>query len=80
MTCREFAEFLDAFVNGTLSEAQRAEFDRHLVLCEACRNYLQSYRKTIELARSAKRDAELAAGAPPELVRAILAARKARPD
>ncbi|MCC6406317.1 MAG: zf-HC2 domain-containing protein [Planctomycetes bacterium] len=76
MICREFVEFLDAYVGGALAEAQRAEFDAHIAACVECRAYLASYRKTVELARSARRADPLPEDAPPELVRAILAARK----
>jgi anti-sigma factor RsiW len=80
VTCREFTEFLDAYVGGTLSAAQRAEFDGHLASCKACVAYLESYRRTIELARNARRDEGAAPQeAPEELVRAILAARKRQP-
>lgn len=80
MTCREFAEFLDAYVSGTLAATQRAEFDAHLKVCKACVAYLDSYRRTIQLAQSAKRDeGDAPVDAPTELVRAILAARKQRP-
>jgi hypothetical protein len=49
-------------------------------VCDACVNYLDSYKKTILLGRKAF-ESELAAipqQVPEELVRAILAARKPR--
>lgn len=76
MTCREFAEFLDAYLRGELAPAERAEFERHLVVCEACVNYLASYRETVRLAQLAFTDEALPADVPEDLVRAILAARK----
>ncbi len=78
MTCREFAEFLNAYLTGELSPAERAEFDRHLAVCQACVDYLETYRQTIELSRVAMRsDRDVADLEVPEaLVAAILAARK----
>ena len=77
MTCRELTEFLDAYLEGRLPETQRAEFERHLAVCAACRTYLDGYRSTLKLARAARAaDATNPNDAPPELVQAILAARK----
>lgn len=55
LSCREFVEFLDDYVEGTLDPERRAVFDRHLTICPDCTNYLDSYRKTIELGRMALR-------------------------
>jgi len=77
MTCREFAEFLDAYFAGALAPAELAEFRRHVALCPACVAYLDSYGKTIDLChRLGQQQREVPADVPEELVRAILAARK----
>lgn len=76
MTCREFAEFLDAYLAGDLAPAEREEFERHLAVCQACIAYLASYRTTIRLAQSAFADESLPEDVPEDVVRAILAARK----
>ena len=77
MTCRELIEFLHDYLSGELPEAERVEFERHLGLCVACRNYLQTYEQTIRLGKAA-----CAGPHPPpmpeELVAAILAARARR--
>jgi anti-sigma factor RsiW len=81
LTCRELVEFLQAYLDGELEAGERARFAAHLEICPDCVDYLESYRKTIGLAREA-----LLAGGPegpvseqvPErLVRAVLAARRA---
>ena len=62
---------------GLLAEA-RAEFDRHLAECPWCVAYLDSYKKTIQLARAAfaaAEDAPPPSDAPEELIQAILRAR-----
>lgn len=75
MTCRELADFIMAYLDHELPPAQRAEFDRHLAICPACVDYLDSYEQTIRAARSSA-DSEEAA-VPEDLIKAILAARSA---
>lgn len=77
MTCREFAEFLDAFLDGSLLAEERASFDRHLAVCTHCVAYLDTYRRTVDACRGlGAPDAQVPADVPDELVRAILSARK----
>lgn len=76
MTCRELAEFLDAYLAGDLAPAEREEFERHLAVCGACVNYLYSYRATVRLAQQAFADESAPDDVPEDVVRAILAARK----
>jgi anti-sigma factor RsiW len=79
MTCKEALDFLMSYLDGELSAEQRAEFDRHLSICDACRDYLASYQATLKLERAAATtDAD--APVPEHLVRAILAARGKSPD
>lgn len=82
-TCRELIEFLIDYHEGTLEPSVRAEFDRHLAACRACRDYLDSYARTIELARDALDDQALAddgcAQMPEDLIRGIVRARTLLP-
>jgi anti-sigma factor RsiW len=82
MTCRELADFLMEYLDEELPPDVRLEFDRHLALCPNCVAYVKTYRTTIELGRRAFADDAADAGTevPPELVRAILAARKPTPS
>ena len=75
MNCREFADFLDLYVAGDLAPTEREEFDSHLAECPTCVRYLDGYRKTIQYATGAAARERLLEAAPPELVKAILAAR-----
>lgn len=75
MTCRKLIEFLDRYLDGTLPAAARSAFETHLTGCRACREYLRTYRDTVTLARAAMDPAAEAAGAPREVIDAILAAR-----
>ena len=73
MNCREFADFLDDYLSGRLTVAEAAEFDRHLAECDDCVAYMQTYRATIDLSRTAFADGSAPAEAPAQLIRAILA-------
>jgi anti-sigma factor RsiW len=77
MTCREFAEYLDAYLAGELPPEEVAEFDRHLAVCETCIAYLDGYRGTVDACRKlGAADGPVPDDVPEELVQAILKARK----
>ncbi len=76
MNCREFTEFLMAYLDGELDEDARSSFEFHLHSCPPCVNYLESYEDAIRLGRAAcTGDEEIPQDVPEALVRAILAAR-----
>lgn len=78
ITCREIAELYE-YVADTLPPDKRRIYERHFSICEACRNYLDSYRKTIRLAGAAGRaDDEATKPVDEALVRSILNARRKR--
>jgi anti-sigma factor RsiW len=77
LTCREFADFILAYLDGELPEAQRGAFDDHIRICPPCVDYLDTYKETVRLGCLCRDDG----GPPPEdapedLVQAILAARE----
>lgn len=78
ITCRDFVEFLWAYVSGELPSDQRFEFEAHLAICPHCIHYLDSYSKTVHLEKTAfeNLDEPVPADMPDELVSAILAARE----
>lgn len=77
LSCREWIEFLAAYLDAELPAAEHAAFETHLALCPDCVDYLASYRETIRLGRLAfGADSEPPADVPDELIVAILAARK----
>lgn len=81
MTCREIIEFLMEYLDDELPPAQKAVFDRHMKVCPQCVCYLDSYKRTIEMGKTAftcKGD-NVPDQVPEELIRAILAARKSEP-
>lgn len=74
LSCAAFVAFLDDYIEGGLTPVRSQAFETHLASCPDCPNYLDAYRKTIELGRSAVlagdelADVEL----PPELIHTIL--------
>jgi predicted anti-sigma-YlaC factor YlaD len=78
MSCQEVIDFLSAYLDGALPWHQRAVFWVHLGLCRDCRNYVGSFRHTLQLVRTTVRDVgpDQLPALPAELVQAIQAARK----
>ena len=77
ITCREFVEFLMAYLDGEASDQERSVFEKHMDLCPPCVTYLETYRETVRLGTCLCADPE---GPPPddvpeELVQAVLRAR-----
>jgi len=77
MTCRELIEFLMAYLDHELPQAQRDAFEAHLVECADCVAYVEAYEETVRLGKSAfaATDGDAGNQAPAELIAAILAAR-----
>ena len=80
ITCRTFVEFLMDYMSGDLPQSQKEEFDGHLAACVACVAYMKSYAETIELGKAAFKDPDAGVpdDVPEDLVKAILASRRAR--
>ncbi|HKR66555.1 MAG TPA: zf-HC2 domain-containing protein [Thermoanaerobaculia bacterium] len=74
-TCHEVLTFLGDYLANELPSERRAEFERHLSLCDSCVDYLAMYEATIRMARRAAMEPELRVEDMPEdLVKAILEA------
>lgn len=75
--CEEVITFLWAYLSGELPPEKVAEFERHLSVCPSCVNYIETYKKTIELSRGTFQPESGEGGEMPEdLMRAVLAARR----
>jgi anti-sigma factor RsiW len=76
MTCRAFADFLDAYLSGELPRDVLASFEHHLELCVNCVKYLEQYRLSIALGRRALEPSTevLPTDVPEDLIQAILVA------
>ncbi len=49
LTCREMVELVSDYLEGALTDHDRARFEQHLVLCDGCTAYLDQMRRTIAL-------------------------------
>jgi anti-sigma factor RsiW len=78
VTCREFVEFLDDYLSGSLPEVERNSFNDHLAQCPSCVAYMRTYRASVRLGRAAltRSDDSVSGKAPERLIQAILAARQ----
>jgi anti-sigma factor RsiW len=77
VNCREFVEFMMAYLDGDLSARERDVFHQHTVDCPPCQTYLDTYRETVRLGRVVcQPEAPVPEDVPEELVAAILAARE----
>lgn len=78
MTCRDFIDFLSAYLDRELSPEEMDRFDGHLAVCPACVDYVKTYEQTVRLTRSVglEPDSPLPDDVPEDLVKAILATRK----
>jgi len=78
LTCQELIDFLMAYLDKELPTPEREEFERHLGVCPSCVDYMDNYRDAVELGREAcKNDDAQTMDVPEDLIKAILAARKA---
>jgi len=79
ITCSEFESFILAYLEDELALRQKFVFELHLKLCRECRDYLAAYRASLQLAKGAlgTEGGHLVDDVPEDLVKAVLAARKA---
>ena len=77
ITCEQFEDFILAYLEDDLPKRQKMLFEIHLKMCRECREYLEAYRTSVELAKDAYTpdDAALPDEVPEDLVKAVLAAR-----
>jgi anti-sigma factor RsiW len=82
VTCRTFVEFLMDYLSGSLAATERDEFDAHMAACTACVAYMKTYVETVELGKAAFKDPDAAVpeDVPEDLIKAILASRRAGPQ
>ena len=80
MSCHEISREIPLYCYGEVSSEVEERVEAHLAECPDCVAYLDGYRKTLLLGKAAYGQAEedVPAGAPEELVQAILAARGGR--
>ncbi|MBI1370732.1 MAG: hypothetical protein GC162_19005 [Planctomycetes bacterium] len=80
INCQKCIDFLIDYLDGELPEEQRKSFETHLKLCPPCMDYVNEYRRTIEVSRAALKDStekpEPCCHMPEALVQAIIKACK----
>ena len=77
LTCEQVIDFLMDYLDGELHEDLRQRFETHLEVCTACKDYLDSYSKTVALGKQCFDEPEaFVAEMPESLVEAILTASK----
>jgi predicted anti-sigma-YlaC factor YlaD len=52
LVCKQVVELVTDYLEGALSEQDALDFERHLVYCGWCRDYLEQMRATIALTGS----------------------------
>ncbi len=74
ITCREFDEFIIAYLDGELDSKLRRKFEFHIRFCRDCREYLNAYKRAIELGQAVVPASEdsLPNDVPEDLIEAIL--------
>jgi len=50
MKCRDVVELMTDYLEGALSDADRARFEDHIAGCDGCRAYLEQLRETRKVA------------------------------
>ena len=56
-TCKELADLVLDYLNGSLNPSLKRAFQRHLRVCPDCVSFLNTYKKTVEVTRSVTPDA-----------------------
>ncbi len=49
LRCQEVVEIVTDYLEGAMSEDDRARFEEHLTICDGCTSYLEQMRETIRL-------------------------------
>lgn len=76
--CQQLISFLMDYVDGELPEDRASTFQMHLDACPECVAYVDSYQRTMILAKGAMDEAvDSCEEMPEDLVQAILTARRA---
>jgi predicted anti-sigma-YlaC factor YlaD len=77
LTCREFDEFMVDYLDGELPVWQKYVCWLHVKMCKECAYFVQQYRRTLALEKSAFASPEdvVPDSVPEDLVRAAIARR-----
>ncbi len=48
-SCKDVAQILSDYIDDELPDSEKRSIDMHLVSCKDCRNYLNTYKVTVQL-------------------------------
>lgn len=74
LTCREFEEFIDDYLDDNLPASVSRKVRLHLIACRDCRSYISAYKRSIEMGKAVcdKLDSEIPEDVPEELITFVL--------
>lgn len=79
MNCKEFIDFMGAYLDDDLPRPQREAFEQKLAECDYCRHFLETYRQAVAVGKKCHNCEEdgqtLNDQVPEDLIQAILHAR-----
>jgi anti-sigma factor RsiW len=70
LACKELVAIITDYLEGSLSERDRARFDAHVMTCPGCREYVEQMRITIRVSGHVTVES-ISSGARDELLRAF---------
>jgi len=78
ITCKEFEDFMQCYLDDELADIKRTLFERHLRVCRECRDYLAAYQRTMEVNQAVFHhdNGPVSDDVPENLIKAIIEARK----
>lgn len=80
ISCSEFEQFIDGYLDKSLNTKEITVFERHIKLCRECRDYLTAYQNSIILGKAAfaadSDNHQIPDEVPTELLHAILEAKQ----
>jgi len=73
LTCLEFEEFIDDYIDGNLPASVSRKVYLHLLACWDCKSYIRAYKRSIEMSKAFcdKLDSEVLEDVPDELISKI---------
>ncbi len=75
LACRDLVEAVTDYLEGDLGPDARSRFEAHLVICSACREYVDQVRATVSAARAGGSERPVAS-VPPAVLEAFRAWRR----